>query len=222
MTNNILKISPPWENYLTPQQSAILLSSSTLINFHKGETIIKQGFAASHILYLQEGLVKLSLEEQEKTVVFKIISSGSFIGLMCSFVKRNFDFTATAIEECTVRMIERSFFEQMIRANGNFAVHVVELMSFMTNKIVHDLVYIHNKNADGAISTILLELSNIFQSNDFQMPFSRVELADTLGYSKESVISSLSTLQKDGIIKVSGKKIKILNTERLQLVAQYG
>jgi len=141
---------------------------------------------------------------------------------MCSFVKKSFDFSAVAIQDCNVRLIDRGVFEDFIRSNGEFAVQIIQLMSLMTNKIVHDLVHLSHKNADGAICTILIELSKVFKSNTFQMPFSRIELADTVGYSKESVINCLSSLQREGIIAVSGKMITLLNLQRLELISRNG
>ncbi len=211
-----------WFVDLTPAQQKLIFEHSNLLHFKKDETIIKQGFMADHILYLEEGMAKLSVEDQQRSTVFKIIADDSFIGLMCSFVKRNFDFSAVAIQPSTVRLIDRAIFEQMIRENGQFAVHTVQLMSLMTNKIVHDLVHLSHKNADGAICTVLMELASVFKSNAFQMPFSRIELAHTVGYSKESVIGCLSSLQKEKIIAISGKKIEILDPKRLEIIAKNG
>ncbi len=211
-----------WHHSLTEEQKDQLFEHSYVLQFKKDETIIKQGVTAGHILFLEQGMAKLSVEDEQRSTVFKIIADDSFIGLMCSFVKRSFDFSAVAINPSSVRLIDRAVFEQTIRENGDYAVHIVQLMSLMTNKIVHDLVYLSHKNADGAISTVLMELSSVFKSNEFQMPFSRIELADTVGYSKESVISCLSSLQKDGIIKVSGKSIEILDSKRLELIARNG
>lgn len=211
-----------WFVDLTSAQQELIFEHSNSLQFKKDETIIKQGFMADHILYLEEGMAKLSVEDQQRSTVFKIIAGDSFIGLMCSFVKRNFDFSAVAIQPSTVRLIDRAIFEQMIRENGKFAVHIVQLMSLMTNKIVHDLVHLSHKNADGAICTVLTELASVFKSNTFQMPFSRIELANTVGYSKESVIGCLSSLQKEKIIDVSGKKIEILDPHRLEIIAKNG
>ncbi len=211
-----------WFVDLTSAQQELIFEHSNSLQFKKDETIIKQGFMADHILYLEEGMAKLSVEDQQRSTVFKIISGDSFIGLMCSFVKRNFDFSAVAIQPSTVRLIDRAIFEQMIRENGKFAVHIVQLMSLMTNKIVHDLVHLSHKNADGAICTVLKELASVFKSNTFLMPFSRIELANTVGYSKESVIGCLSSLQKEKIIDVSGKKIEILDPHRLEIIAKNG
>jgi len=185
---------PEWNSRLSPAQKKLVEDNSYTLEFRPNEPIIKQGFSANHILYLEEGMAKLSVSDQERTTTFKIIGSRSFIGIMCSFVKKNFDFSATAIKPSRVRLIDRNVFEELIRTNGDFAVQMVSLMSLMTNKIVHDLIYLSHKNVDGALSTILLELSGIFGSGQFQMPFTRIELADTIGYSKESVINSLSGL----------------------------
>jgi CRP/FNR family transcriptional regulator len=211
-----------WYNYLTENQSELLNENSQLVTFKKDEIIIKQGVAADHILYLEQGMVKLVIEDDECSTAFKILSDNTFIGLMCAFVKRSFDFSALAITTSRVRLINRAVFEQAIRGNGDFAVYIVQLMSLMTNKVVHDLIQLSHKNADGAICTVLLELATIFNSHKFQMPFSRVELAHTIGYSKESVISCLSSLQRDGILIASGKSIEILDMKRLETISRFG
>ena len=222
MTENRLNTSRSWYDHLAQDQRDRILASSNLVSFKKNETIIKQGTTAGHILYLEEGMVKLIVEDKERSTVFKIITNNTFIGLMCSFVKRNFDFSAVAIVPSSVRFIDRGVFEDAVRQNGDFAVYIVQLMSLMTNKVVHDLIQLSHKNADGAICTILLDLASIFGSNNFEMPFSRVELANTVGYSKESVISCLSSLQREGIVRSSGKSIEIIDLARLENIARFG
>lgn len=211
-----------WDDELTAEQRQMVQDHSTVLNFEANETIIKQGIAANHIMYLEEGMAKLSVRQQERLTTFKIVPSENFIGIMCSFARQSFDFYAIAIKPSTVRLIDRNIFEELIRNNGSFAVKVVELMSLTTNKIVHDLINISQKNVDGAICTILLELARIFRSDSFQMPFTRVELADMIGYSKESVIHSLSSLQREAILKISGKHVEILDRSRLELISRHG
>jgi CRP-like cAMP-binding protein len=211
-----------WTEHLTPDQRQVVLDKSMLVDFAQGETIIKQGIAASHILYLEEGMAKLSVVENDRSTTFKIVAPESFIGLMCSFVKRSFDFNAVAIKACRVRMIDRDVFEDLIKENGAFAVQTVQLMSLATNKIVRDLIHLSHKQADGALCTILMELAGIFGSDSYQLPFTRVELADTIGYSKESVIHTLSSLQRDGVIRISGKQVDILDKRRLETIARHG
>ncbi len=211
-----------WSNSLTEKQRETVIANSVIVEFAAFETIVKQGVAASHILFLEEGMAKLSVSDKDRITTFKIVPGGTFIGLMCSFVKRSFDFSAVAIKPSKVRMIDRDVFEDLIRHNGDFAVEMVQMMSLATNKIVHDLIYLSHKNADGALCTIILELVRIFGIHSFQLPFTRLELADMIGYSKESVIHTLSSLQRDGIIEVSGKNIKVVDQKRLELISKHG
>ncbi len=211
-----------WYSYLSPEQHELIMKHSSLVYFRKDETILKQGFMASHILYLEEGMAKLSVEDNGRSTVLKIVAPGSFIGLMCSFVKRTFDFSAGAIQPSAVRLIDWSVFEEMIRENGNLAVALLYKMSVDTSKIVHDLVHLSYKNVDGAVCTVLSQLAGIFESPSFQIPLSRVELANIVGYSKESVINCLSSLQKANIISLSGKNIIIHDMSRLELIARNG
>lgn len=211
-----------WYSVLDDYNRTEILSRSTVVEYNKGETIIKQGVTAGQIPYLEKGVVKLTFNNNKRSVTFKILVDNTFIGLMCAFVKKKFDFSAIAITPATIRLIDRTLFEEAIRTNGEFAVYIVHEMSLTTNKVVTDLIQLSQKNADGAVTTILLELSSVFNSKTFQLPFNRIEFADTVGYSKESVITCLSSLQQQGIIKVSGKTIEIIDLDRLEAIAMYG
>lgn len=211
-----------WFDFLTGKQQEQLRVSASEVVFRKGETIIKQGTAVTHIYLLNSGLVKLASEDGSRMTVFKIVAANTFVGLMCSFARKNYDFSALAINTSVVRIIDRGVFEQIIRENGEFAMHIIELMSGFTVKIVSDLIGLSHKQANGATATILLDLAEIFNSHSFRMPFNRDEFADTVGFSKESVIGSLTAMQKDGIISVSGKNIEILEPGRLLLISRHG
>jgi CRP-like cAMP-binding protein len=69
---------------------------------------------------------------------------------------------------------------------------------------------------------MLLDFSNIYKSNSYELPVGRSGFADILGYSKESVIKTLSKYNREGIIKVDDKKIKILNTDKLEQLSKFG
>jgi CRP-like cAMP-binding protein len=47
-------------------------------------------------------------------------------------------------------------------------------------------------------------------------------MAATLGYSKESIINTMSDFQRDGLITISGRNLEILNKKTLQLIAEKG
>jgi len=69
----------------------------------------------------------------------------------------------------------------------------------------------------------ILEFSDvIFKSDTFILPLSQAEFANLVDTSRESVSRVLAEFDKDGIIKISGKQVEILDKTRLILVSQNG
>ena len=95
-------------------------------------------------------------------------------------------------------------------------------MSGVSNGLFHRLTTLSQKNIDGALSILLLDFARIYNSTHFTLPMVRKDLANMLGYSKESVINTLSKFNKEEIIKVSDRKIEIINLKRLTKISKIG
>lgn len=209
-------------NNLTDDEKSELISHKNDVEFDAGETIIKRGMAVNNILYLNDGLVKLEIINDGKPCTVGLVESHSFIGIICCFAFENFDFTATALEKTKVSFINKKVFEKFIKTNGEFALNLIKHMSGVSNGLFHRLTTLSQKNIDGALSIVLLDFVKIYKSNSFTLPMVRKDLADMLGYSKESVINTLSKFNKENIINVSDRKIKILSKEKLIQISKLG
>ena len=209
-------------NILTDKEKNDLVSAKTDIEFKAGETIIKRGIIASDVLYVTEGLVKLEIVNDKKTATIALIKAHSFIGIVCCFAFKKFDFTATAIETTKVSFVNMSVFERFIKTNGDFSLALIKHMSGTTNTLLHRITQFSQKNIDGALAILLLEFVAIYNSKSFTIPVVRQELAAMLGYSKESVINTLSKFNKEGIINLSDRKIEILKPKQLEQISKIG
>ncbi|PCI34970.1 MAG: hypothetical protein COB60_04480 [Flavobacteriaceae bacterium] len=206
---------------LTDDEKNELIANKSTIEFEVGETIIKHGFVANNIMYIEEGLAKLDIITDGKSATVNLISPNSFIGIVCTFANHNVNFSATALEKTTISIFDMSLFEKFARQNGDFAFHIIRHMSSVTNDLVHQMLRYSHKNIEGAISILLRDFSKVYKSNDFTLPITRVEMAKMLGYSKESVINTLSKFNKEGILEVHEKHIKILDTSRLLKISEF-
>jgi CRP-like cAMP-binding protein len=209
-------------NKLNESEKTKLIQYKTDVEFEAGETIIKRGLAVSNILYLNEGLVKLEILNDGLPSTVGLVESHSFIGIVCCFAFENFDFTATAIEKTKISFINKEIFEEFIKTNGEFALALIKHMSGVSNGLFHRLTTFSKKNIDGALSILLLDFAKFYNSKSYTIPMVRQELANVLGYSKESVINTLSKFNKDNIINVSDKKIEILDMEKLIQISKLG
>ncbi len=207
---------------LTMNQKSLVEKSTSILQFAKGETIIKQGFVASHILYIEKGLAKLDVTNDSKLSTLKLLSNDSFVGIMCSFACRNLDFSAVALEDTTIRMIDMDIFLSLIKENGEFALRLMRHMSSLTNEIMHRTSRIAGKNVEGSLAMILNEFKEIYKSNTFTLPVTRVGLASLAGCSKESAINTLAKFHNDGIIHLKDKCITLIKQESLDLIIKNG
>ena len=209
-------------NILTNEEKLDLINNKTDVEFEAGEIIIKRGLAISNILYLINGLVKLEIINDGKPSTIGLVESHSFIGIVCCFAFKNFDFTATALEKTKVSFIKKSVFENFVKTNGDFALNLIKHMSGVSNGLLHRLTTLSQKNIDGALSILLLDFARVYNSNKYHLPMVRKDLANMLGYSKESVINTLSKFNKEGIITVADRNIEIIDNEKLTQISKLG
>jgi len=56
----------------------------------------------------------------------------------------------------------------------------------------------------------------------FDLPVSRKEIADYIGMSTANVIRTLSDFKKEGIIRVFGKTIEVVDVNKLEVISKRG
>lgn len=207
---------------LTDAEKAEWLNAKTEIHFDAGETIIKQGFVASNIMFLEEGLAKLDLDTDGKSTTIGLIAPNSFIGIACTFASHNINFSSIAIEKTKISTFNIGLFEKFVQQNGEFADRIIKHMSLITCNLVRNILKFSHKNIEGSLSILLLEFSDIYKSDSFTLPIKRDEIAKMLGYSKESVINTLSRFKKENLLLVQNKKITIIDRDKLIKITKTG
>jgi len=63
---------------------------------------------------------------------------------------------------------------------------------------------------------------DIYFSPEFDLPLSRKEMAEYVGMTTENVIRTLSEFRRDGILKIYGKTIQIVNIDILKSISEFG
>jgi CRP/FNR family transcriptional regulator len=209
---------------LTERQIELVNKHKVEVQFNRGEIICKQGTFASHIIYLKEGLAKVYLENKPRNLVLKISPAGNLIGLPSIYDGNNiFLYSAATYSDSLVEMIEINVFKQLIRENAKFAYRVINVLNENTVQIYGRFFCLTNKQLHGRVADILLCLANrIFKSVEFNLPLSRSDLAELTNMSTESVIRVLKDFNEDGLIKITGKSIKILNFDMLSRISDVG
>lgn len=190
----------------------------------KGDCIISEGDEIREFIYLKVGLVKLYKQHpNEQDQIIRIARPSNFIGLLSVFSETNYKYSVTAIENSEVCIIELSSIKELIIHNGNFALNVLRKISQTADDIIKTNLEISKKNLRGRIAYILLYFSKqVYNSEAFELPVSRKEIAQLIEMTTENVIRIISEFAKDNVLKVEKKKIEILDIVKLQKICDLG
>ncbi|RKX18422.1 MAG: hypothetical protein DRP35_09305 [Candidatus Zixiibacteriota bacterium] len=189
----------------------------TEISYKKGETIIKQGTFATHVLFIKSGMAKIYIEGHQKNLIVKLVKSGELIGLTSLFDIKFHNFTVVSLKDpTTVCLIEKKQFQTMVFENANFAIEVIKDLDFNITKIIRKLYCLSNKQLQHRMAEILLELStDVYNSDNFELTLSRKDLSEMTSMAMENVVRILKDFKNSGLIELNGKQIKILEKQKL-------
>ncbi len=221
---SVFEFEQSWYALLTPEEQLLIDANSVSINFRKGETVCKLGAFASHIYFLEEGLVKVYLEERNKKLILSLSTKNSLLGIAAIFDGNNkLPYSVSTYTDSKIRMIDLQIFRQLLKQNSEFSYHIINLLNEKTAQIYGRFFSLTQKQLHGRVADILLCLSNkIFKSSSFELPLSRADLGDLTGMSTESVIRMMKEFKDDGLIDMHCKSIELLDISRLERISEFG
>ena len=221
---SIFEFDQSWYELLTESEKLLIDENSVSIGFKKGETVCKQGAFASHIYFLEEGLVKVYLEEKNNNLILMLSTRNSLLGLPAIYDAINkMPFSIATYTNSRIRMIDIQVFRQLLKRNPVFSYRIINLLNESTAQIYGRFFSLTKKQLHGRLADILLCLSNkIFKSNSFDLPLSRADLGDLTGMSTESVIRMMKDFKDVGLIEMDCKKIELLDILRLERISEFG
>ena len=221
---SVFDFEQSWYDLLTDSEKTLLDENSVSLSFKKGETVCKLGAFASHIYFLEEGLVKVYLEEKKSNLILTLSTKNSLLGLTSLHDGNNkMPYSIATYTKSTVRMIDIQIFRQLLKQNSDFAYRIINLLNESTAQIYGRFFSLTQKQLHGRLADILLCLSNrIFKSTSFDLPLSRADLGDLTGMSTESVIRMMRDFKDDGLISMDCKKIELLDVGRLERISEFG
>ena len=193
------------------------------LRFSKGDTIIKQGMFSTNVVFLRKGLAKIHLTGPYHEQIVRLVKAPTYLGLPTTFGDKINQYSVTAVTDTDVCYIDVRVFQTILNENREFSNDILIELSKNELESFRRCANRTQKQIRGNMADVLLEFSEkIFQSDSFTLLISQSELANLVDTSRESVNRVLNEFDKDGIIKVNGKQIEILNKKSLNLISLNG
>ncbi|GMT50065.1 MAG: Crp/Fnr family transcriptional regulator [bacterium] len=208
-----------------PKQLASVESALSERKYPKNANIFIENDPCDHAFILKTGKVKgskYSLDGKEYIVSF--FKPGDFFGEACLFSKHiGYPLSTTACEDSEVYTISKYHLKEIILQDPEIALSILEIYSDKLFYLLGQLEGIALKDVRHRIVQYICSLlpKQSCRSDgkiDIYLPASQTEVASKIGTAREQLSRVLSKLSHDGIIALDGRKITILDMERLKSI----
>jgi CRP-like cAMP-binding protein len=220
----ICDIQAPCFQMLLPEEAEVVRESKTQVLFRKDDHLTKQGAFASYVLFIIDGFAKQYLEgDGTKNYNLRIVKPGEFLGLSSVFSENTFNYSTVAITDCQVFLVDKTAIAKVVKQNGMFGFNIIKRYCEQNTNLTNTVRNLMYKQMNGRMADTLLYINGIKNENKeiFQL-LSRKDLADFAGISTESTVKLLKVFEKDGLIELNEKDIKVLKHDKLIEISRKG
>lgn len=188
-------------------------------HFTKKQTLYTEGKRPRFLYFLVNGKVKaFRTHEDGKEYITDLFSAGSFIGYTALLEDKNYDDSATILEDAEIMQIPRDEFLQMVYSDINIASKFIQIITQNVKEKEERLLNLAYSSLRKRVAKALVDIHEKFNqpTQNNLIEFSRDDLAQYIGTATESLIRTLSDFKSEGLIDIKAGKITILNLEKLK------
>jgi len=189
--------------------------------YPKGTTIFVEGDETDGIYIVTSGLVKvLKLHKDGREKTLAILNEGDILGEMTLFGGGLRTAIAETLEQTTVLVIPKANFQSLLTEIPRISIKIIEILSNrlkQANRQIEELVFL---NARSRVVYNLISLAKEYGQPEeggitISLQLTHAELAKLVGISRETMTKVLAELQDGNLIKVTRKKLQIIDLDDL-------
>lgn len=218
---DINQLDQLFRTYCTKKWRSVAVENTTTLRFKKGETIFKEGQRMENMYMVDKGRVKVFTNyTKDVEVVIRFATDGQTLGHRGLGNRHVFPITAEALSDTTVNILPLSIFEELLKNNNEFCYY---FMLFIAEELRRSELRKKNllnmtvkQRVAGAIKMNAEAFG--FEKDDptlLSYTVSRKDISSLANTTYESTVRCLSDLQTEKVLKTEGKKLRILNIEKL-------
>ena len=212
---------------LTIEQRGILTQNFTIQKFKKNETIYCEGETPMHLMCLLSGKVKIYKEGVGgRNQIIRVIKDKEYFAYRAYFANEDFVTAAAAFEPCTICLIPMPAIMELLKENNALALFFIRQLSIDLGIADERTVNLTQKHIRGRLAESLLFLKDTYGVEEDQSTLSiylsREDLANLSNMTTSNAIRTLSNFATEKLITIDGRKIKIIEEEKLRTISKIG
>ena len=212
---------------LNEEEKEDLQHHISLTQYKKNEFIFKEGDKPSGLLLLVDGKVKIFKEGVGgREQIIRMTKPLGVIGYRALMGNENHIATAVTLEESLICSVSPEFILNRALKNSDFSYKIIRKLAKELGFSNSRTVTLTQKHIRGRLaeSLILLKEKYGFENDGttLRVYLSREDIANLSNMTTSNAIRTLSTFASEKVIAIDGRKIKILDSNRLERISKLG
>lgn len=207
---------------LNDAQITQLIEESQLVNLEKGAYVFRQGDPCNHFGFVISGSVKiyrLTPDGQEK--VFEVIGDrNTFAEAMMFMSTGTYVATAQTVLPTQLLLLSNATYTRLLRENTETAMALLASLSVRMHQRLNEIEILSLKNATHRVIRYILSQAlrscSKCRTPSFELPMAKRLVAGHLSIQPETFSRIIHHLSDEGIIRIDGRRICILDRDRLE------
>lgn len=209
---------------LPPETLAGLRSLGVMQRLEPGDCIVHEGDPAKRVFMLTYGSLKIyALLGDGRRQVTGFMFPGDFLGIS---LEGEYAFTVEAVQSAELWWFSREAFDRFIEANPPVERELYRMAAQELAAAQRQMILLGRKSAAERLASFFLDLLARQErvhgapQRAFHLPMSRLDIADYLGLTKETISRMLSDLRSRGLIRLEQlDRVEVLDREGLSRMA---
>lgn len=225
-TKDLECMSDIW-NVLSTDEKEFLKVNFQVQNFKKNEIIHYEGDKPTHMMSLIRGKVKIYKEGVGgRNQIVRILQPTSYFAYRAIFAEGNYNTSASAFESSSIIMIPREVIVKLVSENNALANFFIRHLSVDLGISDARQVNLTQKHIRGRLAESLIFMCDNYGLEEdgvtINVYLSREDLANLSNMTTSNAIRTLSMFVSEKVITMDGRRIKIIDEDRLRKISRLG
>ncbi|WP_255448154.1 MULTISPECIES: Crp/Fnr family transcriptional regulator [Apibacter] len=203
----------------TKEEHSILDKEMKEIRFERGQEIIHEGYKPTGIFGVISGTGKINRKGYNgKDQILRLVKKGEIVGYRSLLGGESFSASCTVLEDITAVYIPEIIFHRLLEISSRVSFDVLKKISQDLGEAGKTITWLAQNTVRERLAAVLLLLEkklDVDHEGFIKITLTREEMANLIGTATESAIRLISEFKNDELIEVEGRRIKILNHQKL-------
>jgi CRP/FNR family transcriptional regulator len=206
---------------LSVQSLEQVASIGGLQSFQAGDLLFSEGDECQGSFLILEGQVKVfKYAETGREQIMGMLGPGEYLAGVPAFDGRRYSANAVASDPPPVLFLPREPFLELLRQDPTLSFNLLTIFSHHLRRFAQLIETVSLKEVSGRIATYLLLLSHQAGNSEVvELAITKAQLAAFIGTVPETLSRVLQKMGRDGLLKLDGNTITILDFQELKALA---